>query len=105
MTQTIAVDPAPGQSWQSYSMDLPFENGQTPVSVSNAPNMINIESLREDIPEGFTDYLELDTLIVIYPDTAAGYINQNDIEIAKAQVRRAAEFYWRKLAFQSYIST
>lgn len=95
-TPTIAVDPGPHHLWRPYT--IPYTD---PEPIQNRPN--NMPLFQRDSTEGMTDYVSLDTLIVIYPHTAAGQLTAEDVEIAKAQVNRAAEYIWRNSHFKVHL--
>ncbi len=86
-TVTVVVDPAPWQDWQPHQIQMPGDQPPVqrwtaaPVSPAAGP--------------GLTDYVEIDTLIVIYPNTGAGHFNAAEVERIKEQVRDTAEFMWR----------
>lgn len=96
-TSTIAVDPGPEHGWQPYTIS--YTVSAPPPSFGSANRAFALEPA-----EGMTEYVSLETLIVIYPNTAAGSLTPADIERTKDQVRRAAEFFWRNSHFKVHLN-
>lgn len=88
------VNNIPGQVWASYEfvLDEPLRPPTTvPVT-------------RQDRRGETASYVQYETLIVIYPHTAAGHLNAVQVKAVKDQVRRARDFYWRNSHLKLYLN-
>ncbi len=89
----IFFDPAPDQEWAPYEL---LTGEQTAVFAPNAPMTTASKA-------GQSGYVQMDTLIVIYPHTAAGSLSASQVQETQEQVKRARDFYWRSSHFKLYL--
>lgn len=83
----------PEQAWSSYKIGL--DETVVPPTIKRVTH--------QDKPTQ-TSYVQIETLIVIYSDTAAGHLNAMQVETVKDQVRRARDFYWRNSHLKLYLN-
>lgn len=91
---TVFYDPSPLQTWRPYSERVALPS---PVTLVAGP----FERMADTTT---TDYVELDVLMVIYPNTAAGYLSPEKVERVRQQSLETAVFLWRNSHLKLHIN-
>ncbi len=108
VTPTSSVNNLPnaGSPYIYAVFDAPIDQPQGYIEIRN-PYLfppLQVPQSAYQAASGTTAYTELDTLIVIYPNTAAGTLSSSDIDLLQQHVANTARFIWRQSHFKFYIN-
>ncbi|MGB9774630.1 MAG: hypothetical protein ACPL4I_11505, partial [Bacteroidota bacterium] len=99
VTPTSSANRSNAESLYVYAVfDAPLDQPQGYIEIRNPhlfPPLQVPQAAYQAIP-GTTAYTELDTLVVIYPNTAAGTLNTNDVSRIQQHITDTVSFIWRQ---------
>ncbi len=94
-----AYSPSNTESLYIYAVfDAPIDQPQGYIEIQN-PHLLpslQVPQAAYQATSGTTAYTELDTLVVIYPNTAAGTLSAGDVSLIQQHVVDSAKFIWRQ---------
>ncbi len=85
--------------------DSPLEQPQGFTQIQNTALFPPLQAPQSAylVSSGNTAYTRLETLVVIYPDTAAGTLNSTDVSLIEQHIHDTATFVWRQSSLKFYI--